>query len=387
MTTSTTICPVATECGGCTTLDLSPADQRAQLKAQVERSTGLSIDEVVPSPASLGYRARLRLRPTATGALGLTRPRSHDVVTISHCPVAHPLINAVLAKLPPMPGFDGIELRTDGTRVVLCASSRPSHGPAKKTRKSRRSSGPKRPSYDQLRTQLDALDLDAVGLAGAAIDGARVQGDVLLSIPNDGDLSIRVSPNSFFQVNLAINTGIVQRVQRWVRAIKPARVLDLYAGIGNLSLGLAAQGIPLTLVESAPSAGADTRWTLKNSPVLRGAAEVEVKTADAGRYAAGDSFFDVALLDPPRGGAPDLIPHLLVTRPRALIYLSCNPRALGRDLGALRDQPWSVAQTVLFEMFPNTGHAEVLTLILRDDLQADADAILGEFTGSQRASP
>lgn len=371
-TTTAPPCPELARCGGCAWMHRSLEEQRQQLQDDVERAISHPVDELVPSPRTEGYRLRLRLRPGPDGRLGLTRPRSHEAVPLASCTVAHPRLNEVLGRLPELPGFAAVELRTNGRDVVLAASSRRRAGP-------RQRRGPK--GGGELRKRLVALDLGGLGLAGVALDGNRIAGQPRLELGGEGGepgTGLQASAGSFFQVNRAINAAVVARVGAVVRGLAPAHLLDLYAGNGNLSLGLAGQGFGLTLIESSPSAVRDAREAVAR----RGLQDtVDVQRGDAGAFQPGDCFFDVAVLDPPRAGAPGLLARLLTTRPRALLYLSCNPRALGRDLGALRGSAWRLAHTTVYEMFPHTGHAEVLAVVLRDDQPLPVEA-LGATAGS-----
>jgi 23S rRNA (uracil1939-C5)-methyltransferase len=80
---------------------------------------------------------------------------------------------------------------------------------------------------------------------------------------------------------------------------------------------------------------------------------------------AGEHFFDVAVLDPPRAGAPGVLERLLVTRPRAVVYLSCEPTTLARDLGAVVRAGYRITEAIPWEMFPGSDHVETLVLAER----------------------
>jgi len=145
-----------------------------------------------------------------------------------------------------------------------------------------------------------------------------------------------------------------------VMASPPAGVLDLYAGAGNLSLPLSARGIPTVLVEQAPSSVADAQATIRSYQL-----SASIRRGDAGRFEAGDAFFDVALLDPPRAGAANLVPELLVTRPRSILYVSCNPKTLARDIAPAREAGYRIERLDVFDMFPQTSHVETLCVLRR----------------------
>ena len=321
-----------------------PADQLAEKVRFLTIAMGQAPDRVVPSPVELGYRSRVSLSGDAAGRLGYHKPRSHELVAVDACAIAVPEINAVLGRLPPLPGVTRAELRSDGQRVVLAVDTRDERGKPS-------------PKVAALKASLSVLPIAELGLAGVAVDGHGVAGEVLLRF-DVGGLEHRLSPDTFYQVNLAVNAALVEAVGE--AAGEAEALLDLYAGAGNLSLPLLAKGRRATLIESSHAAVGDARRTLK-AHGLPG----EVKTGDAGRYRAGDAVFDVALLDPPRAGAGTLVNELLVTRPRRIVYVSCNPVALARDLKPARKAGYDIVHLALFDMFPQTKHMESLCVLAR----------------------
>jgi 23S rRNA (uracil1939-C5)-methyltransferase len=174
------------------------------------------------------------------------------------------------------------------------------------------------------------------------------------------DVRLHIGPASFFQVNPDVNAALVQAVVAACAGAK--QVVDLYAGVGNLGLPIAkATGAAVLLVESHPQAAADARKAARANGI-----SAEVRTADADAFRAGDAWFDVAVLDPPRIGAPGVLAQLAITRPRRIIYVSCNPKALARDLRALRDAGYSQEHTSVFDMFPQTDHIETMCILGRN---------------------
>ncbi|MCP4806950.1 MAG: class I SAM-dependent RNA methyltransferase [Proteobacteria bacterium] len=286
-----------------------------------------------PSPRAEGYRARIDVVLNRDGLACRTKPKSHELERLTYEPLARDEVNAVLADLPPLRGLSRLSIRTDGKKVVL-------NGTAKKSR-------------DRAKAALGTTGLPA------ALEGKAVHGDPQLWL-NVEDLRMRVSAGSFYQVNLEVNALLVAYVRAQVLAFSPSRVLDLYAGIGNLSLPLADQGVECTLIEVAGSAMRDARDTAK-----RHGLSIDARTADAGRFRAGDAFFDVAVLDPPRAGAPGVIEQLVVTRPAGLVYVSCNPSTLERDLRKARAAGYRLTGLAVFEMFPGTPHQEAVATLSR----------------------
>ncbi len=209
-----------------------------------------------------------------------------------------------------------------------------------------------RPPSAALLAQIPTDTIDAV-----VVDGRTVRGTPFLQLPV-GSTTLRAGPQSFFQVHLGMNQRLVSWLAERVAQLQPAALLDLYAGIGNLGLSLAPHVGALTLIESSRFSADDARHNVTVHGV-----RAEVRTADAHRFQAGDAFFDVALLDPPRMGASGVLSQLSVTRPRAILYVSCDPRALARDLGEAAKVGYTPTELVAFEMFPLTDHVETVAVL------------------------
>ena len=294
------------------------------------RAVRAEADGLVPSPRQTGYRARVTLHAgrdaDGEGVFGYFRPGTHELEPLRSDELARPEINRALESITSVQGLERFELRSDGERVVanvLAGDGQPGES-----------------------------------LAYAA--GGRVQrGDPTLRLEVCG-IEHRVSPDSFYQVNLEVNELLVEAVREEVLSRHPEALLDLYSGIGNLSMPIAATGVPCTLIEREGSSARDARHT---APRL--GLPVTVLTQDASRFQAGSVPFDVAIVDPPRQGAARAIQQLLVTRPRALVVVSCNPRTLGRDIAPARKQGYRLTRLTGFDMFPGTPHLEALAVLER----------------------
>mgnify|MGYP003884183271 CR=1 FL=1 len=335
-------CAVLDRCGGCPVGCDAPATRTERLSSAVQTALRRPPDSVHLSAHTVGWRHRLTLRPAADGRLGLSPPRSHDVLPLDDCPVAHPLIRAALASMPPLAGPSEVELRTDGRRVVCVIRSRSAHGRKRKGRA---------PSHKAVA----AIPEDTV--AAVVVDGKRVRGEAALELPVSGHL-LRASPGSFFQVHLGMNQQVLDWLAPRVAGLSPVHLLDLYAGIGNLGLTLAPETPGRTLIESSRSAVEDARTN-----AVRLGRAADIRKADAHRFQAGDAFFDVAVLDPPRRGAGKVVEQLALTRPRAIFYVACDPRALARDLTLLERSGYRAHEVAAFEMFPHSHHLETVAVV------------------------
>jgi 23S rRNA (uracil1939-C5)-methyltransferase len=334
-------------------------DLRAQVQADLEAKAtrvaelmGRPVDARHASPRASGYRARISLRTDRDGRLGFTRPRSHDFLPADHAPLAREAVNTVLGGLPPLPGLGGVELRTDDERVVLAAWS-PRKGKGARNRRNRGASA-------ETKARLQALVGAVPGLDGVSLDGRGIAGQTVLH-PTVAGIRLHVGPASFFQVNLEVNEALVGAVVAAVSEAAPTAIADLYSGVGNLSLPMAAAtGARMTLVESHPQATADARKAARAHGI-----EVDARAADADRFQAGDAFFDVAVLDPPRAGAKGVLSQLAVTRPRRIVYVSCHAPALARDVREATAAGYRVEHLAVFDMFPQTPHVETLCVLTR----------------------
>lgn len=201
-------------------------------------------------------------------------------------------------------------------------------------------------------------------------------------------LRLHLRPQSFFQTNTHIAKQLYAQVAEWVAGMQPQRVLDLYCGVGGFALTIAQRlqasgctGVQITGVEIATAAirSASRSCTELNEGVVdariqapgnSSAPGMQFKwvAADATAYALGlegNNAPDTVIVNPPRRGiSPELCAWLQnTTAIQNLVYSSCNPVTLARDLAALPDFKPQAAR--LFDMFPHTGHMEVAVLLHR----------------------
>jgi len=303
---------------------MSAPERRQALARIAGRALGVDPPEMVPSPRQIGHRARIDLG-IVDGRVGYRHHRSSELVEVASCGIARAEVQAALSVLrnADLRGFDRVEIRSDGSRAVYAFSG----------------SG-----HDALPSELEDV----------AIDGRAVRGNPILSLQVQG-VPLRASPRSFYQVNLEINALLVAEVT--AAAAGHERVLDLYAGIGNLSLPVADLGIPVVAVELEGQAIADLRAMANGRPV-------RAIAADVGRFDTTTEAFDCLILDPPRSGAPGLLQRIALNRPQTVIYVSCNAVAAGRDLRRL--QGYRVHSVRCFEMFPETHHFESVIVLKRE---------------------
>ncbi|GAA3597605.1 methyltransferase domain-containing protein [Agrococcus terreus] len=221
----------------------------------------------------------------------------------------------------------------------------------------------------RIRKRLDAL-LAALPLASVSVNlqpdhKAVLEGDDELVL-HGGTLRMRVNhvplrlkPRSFFQTNTAVAAGLYRQATAWIDDVDPASALDLYCGVGGFALHAARPGRRVAGVEVAADAIDAARET---------AAELGVDTA----FSVGDATAvdlegagapEVVVVNPPRRGIGPLAERLEDSAARHVVYSSCNPVTLAKDLAAMPSL--APVRGRLFDMFPHTGHAEVLVLLER----------------------
>ncbi len=317
----------------------SLSEQRADRMTRVSSLLNLPVTDLVVSPLTEGYRARIELTPGPDGHLGYRSRRSHASVPVSNCVIARPEINALLGRMGTVPSFvERVVFRSNGKTVSLDIRCKD------RFRK-------------KAKTWLHSLECLGVPLA---LNGRGAYLDPSTRIEVSGVLH-QLSPSTFYQVNLEINEKLVSDVIETVLSFQPSAVLDLFSGAGNFSLPLAKMGIPVTLVEAHPSATKDARRTMTNLNI-----QANIQNIRADQFRAGDAFFDVAILDPPRAGAGTVMDQVLVTRPRAVVLISCNPNSLVNDLTRANRHGYTMRSVRLYEMFPHTDHVETMGVLVRD---------------------
>lgn len=326
-------CPWDAACGGCDLAAIRPEARLARLAHLIGHTLELPTPpEVVPSPRPTAHRARVKLA-IDRGRVGYRAHRSHDLVEPGTCAVARPELQEALVRLRD-PRHDAIraaatsvELRSDGARAVYAFEGGPPPG-----------------------------GLDALG--DVAWNGRAVAGDPTLQLQVDG-ASLRAGPRSFYQVNLEANALLVAHVVAEVVARRPERVLDLYAGIGNLTLPLArATGVPVTAVELDGDSVSDLRHNAAGH-------RIEVFASRVERYDVARSPFDALVLDPPRAGTEGQLPRFLALRPRVVVLVACDVRSARRDTRDAIAKGYRVAGVRGFDLFPDTHHVETVVVLER----------------------
>lgn len=342
-------------CGGCHWQHIDYSLQLA-LKArivgeQLERIGGLKDPPVAPAVGMAepwGYRNHVELAAAPDGTLAYQAAGTNRPVAVTTCPITHPLTASLVSqehgaegwRLPPdlRGGSARVILRAGivtGQRMLVTAPLAPAQGGA-------------------------AGERAYVPIAGNAHSMAEAAEPAYLEERVAGR-TFRFSPRSFFQVNTAQAQRLAATVLRYAALTGAESVVDCFCGAGVFGILMAARAGRVTGIEEYSLAVADARLNaagLKNLTILEGRAE----TIMAGL----DEHVDVAVIDPPRQGcAPPVIEALVRLAPRRLVYVSCDPATLARDLAVLAHGGYRLAEATPIDMFPQTYHVETVALLTR----------------------
>ncbi len=184
------------------------------------------------------------------------------------------------------------------------------------------------------------------------------------------NLSFRISPLSFFQVNPAQTKVLYEKALEYARLDGTQRVLDLFCGIGTISLFLARSAKFVYGVEEVPQAIHDAKANAR----LNNISNVRFICSDA-KLALEKLFpeekFNVVVVDPPRKGCePELLDGILRLSPERIVYVSCNPATLARDVKHLAQGGYEMNEAQPVDMFPHTGHVETIIKMTNSGVKA-----------------
>lgn len=381
-------CAVYGECGGCQLQHLRYEEQLAWKAAYVReclRRIGGLHD--VPVQACLGmdhpwgYRNKAQYpvaRVDGGVVLGFYRKGSHEVVAATGCLVQHPLSRQAAEAARQAVADLGIPPYDESThqgviRHVLCRVSFSSQ----RVLVTFVTRTPRIPREAAL---VETLRTSVPNLAGITQNINPRPGNVILGERNRLlwgedvlcerilDLELCYSAPAFFQVN-PVQTEVLYRQVLAYAALKgDEHVVDAYCGIGSITLPLARRAGRVTGIEVVEAAVRDARRNaarngIPNVTFLAGEAEAILPE----RVAAGERP-DVVVVDPPRKGCGrPLLDAILAVRPARVVYVSCNPATLARDLRILVDGGYQVREVQPVDMFPQTAHVEAVALLTRDE--------------------
>ncbi len=349
------------KCGGCMFQDISYENQLL-LKREYINDTMKDVCEIteVHPGDPFHYRNRMDM-VTAFGKAGLREAGSYKfVVDIENCDIMQQKTNSIFQKLRPLlleieqynylshKGYHRYvvlrEAATTGETMANFVIAQPEN---------------------RVQNLIDCIKDDVDSISILLSDGMAdlSYGPVFEDVKrgyieeNFDGIKYRITPNSFFQSNTPVAVTMYREIKKQARG----KVLDLYSGVGSITLFAAANCEHITGVEIVEEAVE----TAEVNREINGINNASFVCADAGEFIKerGDDF-DTLILDPPRSGMhPKMLRHINTMAPERIIYMSCNPATFRNDLDGL--EGYELEGFEAYDMFPQTPHVESLAVLGR----------------------
>jgi 23S rRNA (uracil1939-C5)-methyltransferase len=375
---------VAEGCGGCVWQHVGYAAQLAAksdaVRDSLERLGGfrdLPIQPILPAPAEFHYRNKMEFAFHPVGTIGL-HPRGawYDILRLEECHLVAPVAMDLVKAARGFVETHGLSLYHPRTRQgllrELCVRASRSTGEILLGLVT----GPGAfPEAQAMAEHLAAVHACVAGVVRTMRDSPQGPAPLLDTTPLYGrdyitetaaGLRFRIHVDTFFQTNSAQAEQLMEIVGKLAGDVADADVVDVYCGVGLFSLALAARGARVTgveLVEAAVTAArqnADDNGLPPLSFHAGDARKVLAEILPAGRAPR------VLVLDPPRAGAGGKVMRRIArAQPERVLYVSCNPTTLARDLTELRPFGYRIASVQPIDLFPQTYHVETVVLLER----------------------
>ena len=378
-------CPVAKLCGGCDFWHMD-YEEETRLKAErvktcLNRLGGENLTEVpiLAAPTCYGYRNKAQYPVSSKKGrayAGFFRAGTHDVVENQRCLILPEQTDNVKDTVMDyvnqyrVPAYDEtthtgllrhIYVRRGAVsgQILVCLVC----------------NGEKLPKVDALIARLEKIPgFTTLILSVNTKKGNAVLGDKFITLCGPGyiedtlcGLNFRLSPRSFYQVNHHQAQRLYEAAISQAEITKNDTVLDLYCGVGTITLAMAGAAGKVIGVEVIPQAVEDARDNAKRN----GIENAEFFCGDAGAAALelekNGVKPDVVVVDPPRKGLnADTIEALHRMAPRRIVYVSCDPATLARDVALLKDQGYTLATATAADLFPRCSHVESIVCLRRE---------------------
>ena len=367
-------CAVSDQCGGCQWQGVPYGQQivwKRHFVINALRRIGKIGEDIevdtLPSPLTQGYRNRIfvRARVLRDGSVvaGYFKRSSRDFVPVSRCEIANERINKFLTALKTLSLSDRLTSARVEDEVrfrfeIQDLPTMPDTSPHLLIS-----------VYDTDQEKIPAALIanELKSIPGVLWAGPSADLSAAPQVPFETDLGVtfHTAAGQFQQVNIQHNHTVRRLVKDTVESINPDRVLDLFCGSGNLSLPIANGIRHIDGVEFSKRA-IDTakynveRNNLKNAHYYSGDTEKFLW-----RAAKQGFLYDLIIADPPREGMFKSLIPLMKLKPKHILYVSCDPTTLSRDLGSLVKHGFSVKRFVALDFFPNTYHIESFVVLER----------------------
>ena len=372
-------CPYYRRCGGCAYRHTDYAEELWAKEHRVQDAltrlggSSVAVEEVLGAAEPLHYRNKSQYPVSADGRVGFYRARTHQVTNLDACLIQMPQADAAAGALRTylaeyrVPGYDEktgtglvrhLYVRTNAKgQSLICVVV----------------NGEKLPREDALVEAMRQAVPEAVGIVlnSNTRRSNVILGDQYRTLWGEDTLtdtlcghSFRLSIPSFYQVNRGQAEVLYRKAVEYAALTGTELVLDLYCGAGTITLTMADKAKKVIGAEIISAAVENAR----DNAADNGVENVEFFCGDAGDIAlklAGENLHpDVICVDPPRKGlAPEVIDAMVRMGPQRIVYVSCDPATLGRDVKLLAQRGYRAARAAAVDLFPGTAHVETVCLL------------------------
>jgi 23S rRNA (uracil1939-C5)-methyltransferase len=356
-------CPYIAQCGGCPWQHVRYESQLGAKQKSVEdalRRIGklqdFEIKPIIPSPSSYRYRRRIRLQRDGSKRLGFFSSSSHHLVEIDSCLIADDKLNGLIEHLRRW----SAELITDVEHLEVVTGDNPDEtvivGQSAGAFNSR-----DRSSCESLLAENRLIN----GLIVRGPGWRRTWGKVAVAVIPEHGLCVRADGDVFTQVNSQGNRQLVNELLAAADFRRNDRVLELYSGAGNFTYSVAKRVEDIVAVESYPPAVESGKQSAQLNAVRNIHWICSPVPAALAQLKKRRQRFSKIVLDPPRTGAKGIERDLAALDAEKILYISCNPTTLARDLAALTRQGYSLRRVQPVDLFPHTFHVEAIATLVR----------------------
>lgn len=331
-------CPYFNKCGGCVLQSISyDATINFKLNKVINLFNKYNLDikpEIVKNPSDYNYRNKIKLM-VIDGKIGYFETNSHTLVEINECIIASKAINKIIPLLKNFKIINGnIVIRCNLNDEILIIIE----------------------SNDKLNIDIDVLK-EKIKLVGIVVNNKTIYGDNFL-IECINDIYYKISYDSFFQINPYVASKLFNIVKENID--KTDIVLDLYCGVGTLSLNTALNANEVIGVEIVPNAVLNAIYNAKINKINNTKFILNDAQDAVGKI---NKKFDKIIIDPPRSGlTKKTIDTILTIMPKKIIYVSCDPNTLIRDISLLKDK-YSIEKSYILDMFSYSYHVECICIL------------------------
>lgn len=377
-------CPVYEECGGCQLQHLS---YEGQMNMKFNQVRGV-IDRIaklphVPVHPVLGMEAPWRYRNKAQVPVGLSggrlvagfyKKRSHDIIDMTECLIQHRESDAIVQKVKDVCAANGVmpydEVRHKGMIRHIMVRIGWQTGEKMAVIITRTKDLPNeaaiiegiRKQVPDITSIVQNVNPDKTNVIFGSVTRTLYGEDVIYDLI--GGIRFAISARSFYQVNPVQTEVLYAKALEYAGLSGEETVIDAYCGIGTISLFLAQKAKRVYGVEIVPQAIEDARQNAALNSISNAHFEAGKAEDVMPKWAKQGIKPDVIVVDPPRKGCDEtLLQTILAMKPKRVVYVSCNPSTLARDLRLLEDGGYRTKEVQPVDMFPQTVHVEAVAVL------------------------